>query len=214
MQAFDSVKRGLDRAMTVVCVALFAILVAVVTWQVFTRQILNSPSQWSESLSRYLFVWVGLFGAALVFGERGHLAIDVGVRQLPQKIQKWIAVLVQAIIIAFSAYLLVWGGWRAAMNAWQQNLSGLPTTVGPWYLAMPIAGIVIIVYSVYHLLNVIIERDTPFGGEDLEAVEVLETHAAEVLDPGAELDPDVPENFQDDPSGQTSKPDSDDKDKE
>lgn len=101
MQQLESVKRILDRSLTILCVALFGILVIVVTWQVFARQILQEPSQWSETLSRYLFVWVGLLGAALVFGERGHIAIDFGVRRLPRALQKWTGILVQFIIIPF-----------------------------------------------------------------------------------------------------------------
>lgn len=181
MQQLESVKRILDRSLTILCVALFGILVIVVTWHVFARQILQEPSQWSETLSRYLFVWVGLLGAALVFGERGHIAIDVGVRRLPRALQKWTGILVQFIIIAFSGYLLVWGGWRAAMNAWRQNLSGLPTTVGPWFLVLPVAGVLVILYALFHLTKIVKDLESPFGGEDLEAIEVLETHASEVL---------------------------------
>ena len=181
MERLDKAKRVVDRALAIVCVALFMILVVVVTWQVFARQILNDPSQWSETLSRYLFVWVGLFGAALVFGERGHIAIDVGVRQLPAKIQKWVAVLVQAIVIAFAGYIMVWGGSRATMNAWNQNLSGLPTAIGPWFLVLPISGVLIVIYSLHALLKIVQGTLSPFSGDDMEATDALETYAADTL---------------------------------
>lgn len=170
MELLEKAKGVVDKILMIVCVALFMILVVVVTWQVITRQILNDPSQWSETLSRYLFVWVGLLGAALVFGERGHIAIDVAVRRLPRVPQLVMAQLVQLLVIAFSAAILVWGGGRAAMNAWGQNLSGLPTAIGPWYLVLPIAGVLIILYSIYHMVILAKGEEPAFDSDIPEPV--------------------------------------------
>lgn len=173
MKAFTAMKRTIDRVLGVVCVAIFMVLVVVVAWQVFARQVLHDPSQWSESLARYLFVWVGLLGAALVFGERGHIAIDVAVRRLPAVPQRIVALLVQVLVIVFSAGILVFGGLRAAGNAWHQNLSGLPTAIGPWYLVMPLAGVLVIVYSIYHLLRVARGEEESFEPDDPDTVEAI-----------------------------------------
>src|SRR5699024_3392140 len=93
-----TVKNGIDRVLTWVCVVLFAALVLDVMWQVVTRQILNNPSAWSEELAKYLFIWLGLFGAALVFGERGHVAVDLLVQRSPRKVQVVLMVLTQLAI--------------------------------------------------------------------------------------------------------------------
>lgn len=171
MKTFTTVKKAMDRVLGVVCISLFMILVVVVTWQVFSRQVLHEPSQWSESLARYLFVWLGLLGATLVFGERGHIAIDVAVRRLPEMPQRILALLVQGVVIAFAAYILVYGGSRAAENAWGQNLSGLPMAIGPWYLVVPIAGVLVVVYSIYHIVNVARGDEESFEPDDIDTVE-------------------------------------------
>lgn len=151
MQFLTKTKTVIDGILKVVCVAAFMILVIVVSWQVFARQVLDDPSQWSETLARYLFIWVGLLGAALVFGERGHIAIEVLVNRLPERVQKVLAYAVQLIVATFATYVLVWGGIRATENAWIQNLSGLPTPLGPWYLVLPISGVIVVFYSVFHM---------------------------------------------------------------
>lgn len=84
-----ALKKASDRVLATACVALFAILIVTVTWQVFTRQVLNEPSSWSEELAKYVFVWLGMFGAALVFSERGHIAVDVVARKLPNRSSVW-----------------------------------------------------------------------------------------------------------------------------
>jgi TRAP-type C4-dicarboxylate transport system permease small subunit len=145
----------LDRLLTWVCVVLFAVLVVDVTWQVFTRQVLDQPSTWSEELAKYLFIWLGLFASALVFGERGHIAVDFAVKKLPAKVQLVVAVLVQLSILVFTALVLIWGGLRVVDLAWEQNLTGLPVNVGPLYLALPISGVLIALYTLYHLVRIL-----------------------------------------------------------
>jgi TRAP-type C4-dicarboxylate transport system permease small subunit len=162
------VKHGLDTALKWFCVGLFAVLVLVVVWQVFTRQVLSAPSTWSEELAKYIFIWLGLFGAALVFGERGHIAIDAVVRKLPQRWQRWNAVLGQVVIGAFAALVLVYGGWQVSELAWNQNLPGLPLNVGWLYLALPLSGVLVLFYTAYHLVAVVrgVENATADGEPD------------------------------------------------
>ncbi|MCK0110642.1 TRAP transporter small permease [Ornithinimicrobium sp. F0845] len=151
----EPVKRGLDKVLQWASVILFALLVVVVVWQVFTRQVLDSPSAWTEEMARYTFVWVGLFATALVFSERGHIAVDFVVKKLSPSRQKAVAVFVQLAIIFFAVVVLVYGGIRAASGAWNQSLSALPTQVGVMYLAMPICGAMITFYAIYHLQAVL-----------------------------------------------------------
>ena len=54
---------------------LMGLLVVDVIWQVATRFILNNPSSFTDELARFLLIWLGLLGAALVSGHRMHLAI-------------------------------------------------------------------------------------------------------------------------------------------
>lgn len=163
-------KLVLDRVLTAVCVVLFAALVLDVSWQVFARQVLGSPSGWSEELAKYLFIWLGLFGAALVFGERGHVAMDVVVRRMPRATQVVLAVVVQLSILVFTGLALLWGGFLVSQLAWNQNLTGLPITVGPLYLALPISGALIAFYTLFHLVRILTGAERPVEDTELELV--------------------------------------------
>ncbi len=164
------VKRSLDVALQWVCIVLLALLVLTVAWQVFTRQVLSAPSGWSEELAKYVFIWLGLFGSALVFGERGHIAIDVAVRRLPERAQRWNAVLGQLVIIVFAALVLVYGGWKVSALAWDQNLTGLPVNVGWLYTALPASGVLVVYYAVYHLVAVGRRAESATADGEPEAV--------------------------------------------
>lgn len=160
----------MDRVIATVCVVVFAVLVLTVVWQVFTRQVLNAPSTWSEELARYEFVWLGLFAAALVFSERGHIAVDAAVRRLRPAWRRIVAALVQAVIIVFALAGLVWGGIRAAAGAWDQQLTALPTQLGVMYLALPVSGLIIAFYAVTHLVAVVQGDETVIGSADVDPV--------------------------------------------
>lgn len=164
------VKRGLDVALRWLCVGLFAVLVLVVVWQVFSRQVLSAPSTWSEELAKYVFIWLGLFGAALVFGERGHIAVDALVRKLPDRWQRWNAVLGQTVIAAFAVLVLIYGGWQVSELAWNQSMPGLPLKVGWLYLALPLSGVLVLFYTVYHLAAVVRGVESATADGEPEAI--------------------------------------------
>lgn len=164
------IKTTLDKTLEWFCVALFVVLVVDVTWQVFTRQVLNDPSGWSEELAKYVFIWLGLFGSSLVFGERGHIAVDFAVRKTPEHIQRIIAIFVQVSIIVFAIVVLIQGGYKVSVLAWNQNLTGLPVNVGWLYIALPITGVLTVFYSLFHLVGLVRGSTAALDSEDPDVI--------------------------------------------
>lgn len=161
LNAMGAVKKTLDKILKVISVALFALLVLIVVWQVISRQILQDPAGWTEELARFTFVWLGFFAATLVFAERGHIAVDFVARKSPPAVQKGSGILSELAIIAFAVLVLVWGGWRAVVGTWGQRLGVLPAQLGMVYIVMPIAGVLITFYAVYHLAGILTGHVSP-----------------------------------------------------
>lgn len=170
--------RAVDKALAALSVALFAVLVAVVVWQVFARQVLGAPQTWTEEAARYLFVWVGLFSAALVFSERGHIAVDFLARKAGPSGQRAVAIVVQAVIALFALLVLVLGGWLVARGAWNQALSSLPVTLGQMYLVMPITGALIALTAANNALELARGSAEPFPSEIDQELDRLDDDAA------------------------------------
>ncbi|WP_134773660.1 TRAP transporter small permease [Ornithinimicrobium flavum] len=155
------VKSTLDQVLRWASVVLFAALVLIVVWQVVSRS-LGSASTWSEEAARYTFVWLGFFASALVFSEKGHIAVDFLVRKQPPKGQLATAVLAQVSVLAMALLILVWGGLRASAGAWNQQLSSLPATVGGMYTVMPLTGAIIAFFAAYHLVELLQGKEPPY----------------------------------------------------
>ena len=165
----SALKKVLDTVLAWLCIVLFAALVIVVAWQVFTRQVLNDPSTWSSTTAQYLFVWLSLFGAAYVFSERGHIAVDFMARKAGRGGQRVVGVFTLLVVLAFAGFVLIWGGIRGVGLTWTQNISGLPVTVGQMYLALPVSGVLIAFYAVYHIYKIAVGREAGLPiGEDEE----------------------------------------------
>lgn len=164
-------RRRMVQALTWISIVLFVVLVLVVMWQVFTRQVLQSPSGWTTIVSQYLLVWPVLFSVAMVFGERGHVAVDFFARLVPRPGQRITSILVELSILLFAVLGLVWGGIRGMAISWDQAIPGLPVTVGQMYLALPIAGAIITWFALEDLVRAA-------RGEDMLAADDAETEAA------------------------------------
>lgn len=147
----EAIKKILDKILSTICVVIFGALVVLVTWQVFTRFILNNPSVFSEELAKYCFVWLVLFGAAFVFGENGHMRIEFIQDLFPKRLKMVTQVFIEMSIILFSALVLLSGGLTTTKIAWTQMSAALKVPVGYLYAAMPISGAFIIFYCVYNI---------------------------------------------------------------
>lgn len=167
------VKNAVDKVLELFCMVLFAGLVLLVVWQVFTRYVLNTPSPYSEQLATYTFVWLVLFGAALVFGENGHMAMDFIKEKFPKHLKMGVEIVIQLLILFFAAFVLAKGGSEAASLTWTQATGSIPIPIGWLYLALPISGVLIVFYSLHSIYQIIAQRrplDEIPGGVEKEEV--------------------------------------------
>lgn len=143
-------RRRLDRVLEVALIALMAIAVLNVWWQVITRWILQNPSAYTEELARYLLIWVGTLGAAYGVGKKLHLAIDLLPAAMEGRRKHLLEIVVQVVIVVFAASVMVIGGGRlvALTFQFQQSSAALGLPLGVVYSIVPISGAIIVYYGV------------------------------------------------------------------
>jgi TRAP-type C4-dicarboxylate transport system permease small subunit len=166
-----TVRAWLDGALRTLCIGLFAVLVLLVAWQVFTRLVLGQPSAWSEEAARHTFVWVSLIGIAIAVGEKADVIMDVLVQRLPLALQRYADVLAYLATLGFVLYVMVFGGFQQSALAWGQQNPLLPFTQGQLYLALPISGVLLSIYLTIHIVAAFLPGYQGHVGvdEDLEA---------------------------------------------
>lgn len=134
-----------------------ALLVFDVCWGVFTRYVMGEQAKWTEELARFLLVWVALLGGAVAFGTKGHLGVDYFVGKFDPEVQRLMAVVVHLIVLFFAASVFVYGGSRVVSDAlaMEQMTPALGWKMGHVYLALPIAGVFMVIYTVENLIETI-----------------------------------------------------------
>jgi len=143
------IKNFLDKALEAVVIVCMALLVLDVLWQVFTRKVLNNPSQWTEEVATFLMMWVGLLGAAVALSLGAHLGIDYFVGKLSKTTRLLIEVIVFALVLVFAAYVMLYGGIDLVKSTLElgQVSPVWKIKMGYVYLAVPVSGFFMIIYS-------------------------------------------------------------------
>lgn len=154
-----TVKRWLDKSLEFITAFSMGALVLDVSWQVITRFILKKPSSWTEELATYLLIWVGLLGAAVALNRGAHLGIDYFVGKLEAKKRLFSEVFVFLSITAFALSVLLVGGIQLVSETLQLGQTAPATGIklGYVYMAVPISGFFIALYSVEFLIETIVK---------------------------------------------------------
>jgi len=150
-----SLLRGLDKFLEIITAVSMAVLTIDVTWQVITRFILKNPSDWTEELAVFLMVWVGLLGSAVALHRGAHLGIDYFVGKLSIKKKLFTEVFVYLCVAGFSIGVMLIGGIQmvSVTFARGQVSPALKIPMGIVYLAVPVTGFFLTLYSIGFLLD-------------------------------------------------------------
>ncbi len=153
MEALATIRKVMNTAIKFICIALFAFMVLIGTYQILVRYIFNSPSTVSEELLTYSFTWMSLFAASYVFGKRDHMRMGFVADKLSPDKLKVLNIILEVITSAFSAIVMVYGGISITKLSMTQKTASLGIPMGYIYLVIPISGILIVIYSVLNIID-------------------------------------------------------------
>ena len=143
----------LNTAIKYVLVVMIGVMFIVTTTQVILRYCFNTGLSWSEELVRFIFVWATFLGGAIGVKEHIHIGVDVLVNLLPPHLRRFADTLVYLIVFAFGLFLICAGTPVVTMTHSQLS----PAIMMPmsWvYIAIPVSGFFVMVYSVAEIVFV------------------------------------------------------------
>jgi len=140
----------LRRAIQLVLIAMFTVLIATVFYQVVGRYLLNAPPSWSEELARFLQVWIALLASALCIQQGMHLGVDYLLYAVPPRGRAVLEVLVHLLVSGFLLLLLV-EGVKILEVAAVQSSPAMGINMWYAYLAVPVGAALMLLESVLKL---------------------------------------------------------------
>jgi TRAP-type C4-dicarboxylate transport system permease small subunit len=149
---FNKVSKFLEWSMIII----FALLVLDVLFQVFSRYILGTSFTWTEEFARFSLIWLTILGAAYLNGKREHLSMDFLYEKFSVTNKRKVSILIEVFIFLFALIVMVVGGLNLVYTTLHlEQLSGtLRIPLGYVYAIMPVSGLLIMCFSIYHISNI------------------------------------------------------------
>lgn len=159
------------------CIVICVISVVTMTGLIFTgvvmRYLFLMGARWAEPLSIFFAVQLTMYGAAACYRAHAHLSLQFVVALLPAAAQRVVGVFVQLLLATFAALMVVYGA-SLAETTWFQSYPEFDVVkVGLVYSAIPISGLVTLLFVVEAML---FRRDGP---PDATVADALEAAADE-----------------------------------
>lgn len=133
-------------------VALLGLAVVCGLFQVFARFILDTPSDWTEVLTRFALIWMVYMGAAVALRQGAMVSVDLMHRKLPLPWRRRLDGLIATSVLLLLGVMIWWGiaiAWRIRF----QNVAGLDISIAWAYLAIPVGALFAVVAVLAHLLD-------------------------------------------------------------
>ncbi len=140
----DKFYRYSERLLIVLSSLCLGTLFFVLLWQILSRYLFDSPSTFTEELSRLLLIAMASFGTTLCFMKRKHLALDILLQMAPRK-KKKILLEINAVAITLLGLILTIGGFYLIKEKWSlgQTSAVIGFKLVYFYFLIPFCGILI-----------------------------------------------------------------------
>jgi TRAP-type mannitol/chloroaromatic compound transport system permease small subunit len=150
-----------------------------ITWEVFSRYVLNAPNQWAFDLMIMMYGTVFMMAGAYTLAKNGHVRGDVLYGFFPPRLQAGLDLALYFLFFIPGVVALVWAGYTYAQESWAINETSNITANGPplypFKTVIPIAGIFLLAQGLVEIVRCVIclrNGEWPKREEDVEEVDV------------------------------------------
>jgi TRAP-type C4-dicarboxylate transport system permease small subunit len=125
LKRLDSIGRRIE---DIFLAALLSMMILLAGWQIIQRNFIGGGMIWGDELLRLMVLWLGLLGAMAASRDDRHVAIDLLLRFLPQKLKSPVLVLLHLFTAVVCGMLAFYSFKFVQMEHEYQTqvLTGLP----------------------------------------------------------------------------------------
>ena len=150
-----------------------------VSWEVFSRYVLNNPNAWAFDLMIMMYGTVFMLAGAYTLAKNGHVRGDVLYGFFPPRLQAALDLTLYILFFIPGIIALVWAGYTYAAESWAIREASTLTASGPplypFKMVIPISGILLLMQGFVEMARCIIclqQGEWPPRQHDVEEVDV------------------------------------------
>lgn len=131
----------LDSVLAKVCALILAMMVVITLVAIFFRYVLMNALSWTEELTRYMMVFVGMFGSALALWKDEHVGFMTVIDKWSPKWQK-VAHIVNDLLVGILAFVMIFEGFKwIASSGTRAQILPIPMWIP--LSVIPLGGVVL-----------------------------------------------------------------------
>jgi TRAP-type C4-dicarboxylate transport system permease small subunit len=153
----------LERLLTAVTAVILGLLALLVGWQVVARYVFSTGIFWAEELSLLAMMWGTMLGAAGCIWTDSHVRLNILIDRVPAGVRVWMLTVMDGIILWF-AFWIVKEGILLAQRTMGGLMSALHIPIGITYIILPVAALIMIIFTVVKALERLVTHYTRKGG--------------------------------------------------
>ena len=157
---------------------LIVILTTLITYEVFSRYVLNNPHDWNLNVQIMLYGTLFMMAGAYTLAKNGHVRGDVLYGFFEPRTQATFDLLLYILFFLPGIVALTWAGWNYANEALairEQTFSATPLPLYPFKFVIPLAGGMLLLQGFVEIVRCIQclrDGDWPSREQDVEEVDV------------------------------------------
>ena len=153
-----------DKASLFVCCALVTALLVCVSLGAITRS-LGNPLIWTDELSRFLMVWLAVFGWIVASRKRIHVRIRFFQDRLPTRAHKAVEIAIQGAITLFGALVATYSFGLIGKNL-DLDATTLPISMAWMYIPMVLGGAITALQGASEVIETLRSMRPPVSAEE------------------------------------------------
>jgi TRAP-type mannitol/chloroaromatic compound transport system permease small subunit len=153
-------------------------LTGLISWEVFSRYVLNDPHAWVLDAQIMLYGVLFMTAGAYTLAKNGHVRGDVLYGFFQPRTQATIDLVLYIVFFLPGIVALTWAGWEFANTSLairEQTFNADPIPVYPFKFVVPVAGAFLLLQGIVEIIRCVICLQTgewPKREEDVEEVDV------------------------------------------
>lgn len=158
MTPIDKMLDGIAWICRVITGVSLVFLTVIFGWLVYGRYVLNATPTWVEQAALLLVMVIAFLGAAVGVHEHSHLSVSAFRSAVPNKIRTIFVVVTDLLMVGFGALMVVYGA-QLTIFKWGSMIPLIQLPEGLRSLPLTIGGGLILLFSLGHLMRLILGRD-------------------------------------------------------
>lgn len=159
---------------------LIILMTAGMSYEVFVRYLLNTPTPWSLDVSFIMYGTLFMMGGAYTLSQGGHVRGDFIYRLWPARVQAWVDLVLYLFFFFPGVIALIFSGWKYASRSWAYGEVSVSSPAGvPVYqfkTVLVAAGILLFIQGIAQIFRCVLCIRDGFWYEaevDVEETEVM-----------------------------------------